>query len=144
MKEVCTQQSAIPALEAACQQFDKLYRGFVPENQDDLDTLEKISKEITKILAAHYDGKIEIPEKLLAQAERKLGKSAVLKQGTNLTLPQSNPQQLLQTFFANIPEAIYWIDKDSRIIACNEAEARIFGLTDEEAIGKMFRTWAEF
>jgi PAS domain S-box-containing protein len=42
-----------------------------------------------------------------------------------------------------LPEPVYWADKNSVLLGCNEAEAKLFGLTVEEAIGKNMHNFCE-
>lgn len=63
-------------------------------------------------------------------SERKTNELAVQEQ-----LRMSNIY--LENILDNLPEPIYWIDENSVILGCNEAEAKIFGFkTAKEAIGK--------
>lgn len=50
----------------------------------------------------------------------------------------------LKNILNNLPEPIYWINKDSVVLGCNEAEARIFGFKSaEEAVGKSMYDFAK-
>ena len=43
----------------------------------------------------------------------------------------------LENILANLPEPVYWIDRDSCILGCNDAEAKLFGFCEaNEIIGK--------
>src|SRR3989339_867772 len=45
-------------------------------------------------------------------------------------------QNYLNNILAIIPEQIYWMDKEGKIIGCNEQQAKVFGMTSEELMGK--------
>jgi len=47
-------------------------------------------------------------------------------------------QNYLNNILAIIPEQIYWMDKEGKIIGCNEQQAKVFGMTSEELRGKNF------
>ncbi len=144
MKDVCNQQLSVAKLEAACKQFDKFYRVFIAEKQADVDALQKIGTEITQHLSAHYAGKIELPEKLLDKAERYLGKITTITAEHSQTPATLDERTFLQNMFANIPEAIYLLDDNGRVLAANDAEAQIFGLSAEEMLGKDIFDLAKF
>ncbi len=56
---------------------------------------------------------------------------------TNLKANLRNEQYFLQMLMDNIPDTIYFKDRDSRFIRINKAQAKTLGITDpEEAIGK--------
>jgi len=45
--------------------------------------------------------------------------------------------------FKTLPGLFYWMDRDGRIVLCNDNEAAVFGLTRSEAIGKNIYDFAE-
>jgi len=50
---------------------------------------------------------------------------------------RKDPQQYFINVINKLPESIYWMDKDGRIIGCNDNQAKIFGFKDKsELIGK--------
>ncbi len=42
-----------------------------------------------------------------------------------------------------LPEPVYWCDKNSVLLGCNEAEAKQFGMTVDEAVGKSMHNFFE-
>ncbi|MCK4870930.1 MAG: PAS domain-containing sensor histidine kinase [Gammaproteobacteria bacterium] len=47
----------------------------------------------------------------------------------------ANELKFLRRVVANLPEHVYWVDKNSVILGCNNAQAELFNSTPEEMIG---------
>lgn len=60
-----------------------------------------------------------------------------LKQTKELAEEQSKISKIyLNNLVASLPENFYWIDKESRVLGCNENQAKLFGLTSAQLLGK--------
>lgn len=48
----------------------------------------------------------------------------------------SESQQLLDLIMNNIPQSIFWKNRDSVFLGCNQSFAKVFGINPEEIVGK--------
>lgn len=70
---------------------------------------------------------------------------AELKNAKEIAEQQSKLAHIyLKNILVSLPENFYWVDKDSRILGCNDNQARIFGLLNaQKLIGKTIYGVAE-